>query len=113
MKSMKWLGPTWVTVDLDALAANIKQINSITSAKICPVIKGDAYGHGIAVVGLFLDHLKMPYVAVNDLWEAHELRAIGINTPILILTPCLPEQAEEIVTHNLIPTVTTKNVITT
>lgn len=102
---MKWLGPTWVTVDLDAVAKNIAQIQHLTTAEICAVLKGEAYGHGITITSLFLERYNPAYFAVNDIQEALEIRVCNITTPILILTPCLPEESEEIANNNLTATV--------
>lgn len=108
---MKWLGPTWLAVDLSAIAANLSTIRSLTKAKVCPVLKADAYGHGIAVVSLFLEQQQVPYIAVSDIYEAAELRQAGVNIPVLVLTPILPEQASSAAAHDLTITVSDPKVI--
>ena len=49
---MEWIGPTWVEVDLDAIGNNLTTLRALTKAHICPVVKADAYGHGLTVTGL-------------------------------------------------------------
>ena len=42
------LGPKWIQVDLDQWEANLKWIGSrVSPAKVMPVIKANAYGHGL------------------------------------------------------------------
>lgn len=105
---MKWLGPTWIAVDLDAITNNFTQLQQFTHAKICPVIKADAYGHGITVISAFYEYLQVPYLAVSDLSEALEIRKALVKTPVLVLSPCLPAQIEEIIANNLTPTIACK-----
>ena len=43
--------PTWCDIDLNALAHNYTAIKShVGTAEVMPVIKADAYGHGITQV---------------------------------------------------------------
>ncbi len=111
MTSMKWLGPTWINVSLDALETNLEQIRSQTKAAICAVVKGDAYGHGAVATAKFYESKQLSYLATSDLFEAVELRQTGIQMPILVLSPCLPEQAVELVKYNLTATVSHEELV--
>lgn len=102
---MLWLGPTWIEVNLKNLAHNLSEIKKKSTTKICAVIKGDAYGHGAVVTGLFLTSQNIDMLAVSDLPEALELRSSGVEGPILVLTPPLPPQVPIIITNKLIATV--------
>lgn len=104
---MLWLGPSWIEVDLKSLSHNLLEIKKKSTAKICAVIKGDAYGHGAVVTGLFLTSHNIDMLAVSDLPEALELRSFGVKGPILVLTPPLPPQIPLMITHQLIATVST------
>ena len=107
---MKWLGPTWVTVDLDALQHNLNQVKKHSSAPICAVVKGDAYGHGIRRVSqLFASQVN--YLAVNDLTEALEIRTVNNQIPILVLCPPLPQQLKAFALHNLTVTINSQNLV--
>lgn len=108
---MKWLGPTWIAVDLDGLIHNLSQIKKHTSAPICAVVKGDAYGHGIVVASQLYAKYNLKYLAVNDVPEALEIREAHIKTPVLILSPSLPQQANEIIENKLTPTVSSVQLI--
>ncbi len=54
-------------------------------AKICCVVKADAYGHGVPMVAKVYERLGADWFAVSNLEEAIQLRRCGITRPILIL----------------------------
>jgi alanine racemase len=76
-------------------------------AKVCAIIKANAYGHGAVAVAEVLEGLGVDYLAVAFLEEALELRENGIETPILILGTGDPANAPLIVENNLTQTVYT------
>ena len=85
-------------VDLDAIRHNILEMKKHIrpETKLLAVIKADAYGHGAVAVAKELLDLA-DYYAVAHLAEAEELRRYGIQTPILILGACEPEEFEEMI----------------
>lgn len=106
---MRW--PSWIEINLDSLAHNFTQIKRHTTVDICPVLKGDAYGHGAPIISAFLQIQGVKLVAVSDLEEAlHILNTHSI--PILLLTPPLASQLETILQHKIITTVTSQAHIT-
>ena len=54
-------------------------------AQIAPVLKSNAYGHGLTTVAPVFDQLKPPFLVVDSLYEAYELYKQNIKTPILII----------------------------
>jgi alanine racemase len=55
-------------------------------AQISPVLKSNAYGHGLIQVGEWVDkNLKVPFISVDSLYEAYKLKNIGVETPILVM----------------------------
>lgn len=52
---------------------------------VCPVLKSNAYGHGLTLVAKALDDEKAPFFIVDSLYEAYELKKARIKTPILII----------------------------
>lgn len=54
-------------------------------AKICPVLKSNAYGHGLPLVAPIFDSLNSPFLAVDSLFEAYQLTKLKVKTPILIM----------------------------
>lgn len=62
------------------LVANMKKLRRLADgAKLCAVIKADAYGHGAIAISQILDREGIDYLAVALLEEALELRA-GLAT---------------------------------
>lgn len=79
----------WALIDLRALKKNLSQVSShCPESQIIPVIKANAYGHGVEKVALALKaaNRKFAAFAVASLEEAMELRTLGIGTPILLLS---------------------------
>jgi alanine racemase len=60
-------------------------ININPKVKISPVLKSNAYGHGIELIGKELDGYNFPFYCVNSLPEAVALRNAGVKTDILIM----------------------------
>ena len=92
---------------MGALAHNYHEIRSriAKGAKLCAVVKADAYGHGAAAVARVALDEGADYLAVATLSEALELRAAGFTTPLLILGLVEPESAREVVDGDITQTV--------
>ncbi len=85
--------PTYVQVDLAAIGRNIDAIRAhVGGAKVMPVLKANAYGHGIVGVGRHLDRLGVDALAVAYLEEGEALRASGVTAPILVLSGLVGHQ---------------------
>jgi len=78
---------TWVEVDLQAIADNIKTFRAHLpgQTKIMAVVKADGYGHGAIPVAKAALVAGAEYLGVAMLEEAIELRQAGITAPILVL----------------------------
>ena len=77
------------TIDLRALKKNLSQVSAhCPESQIVPVIKANAYGHGVEKVALALNamHRKFAALAVASMEEAIQLRTLGISAPILLLS---------------------------
>jgi alanine racemase len=72
-----------IRVDLKAIVANYQAISSRTSAKVCAVVKANAYGHGMHEVAQALESAGVDALAVADLNEAFELRLAGIQARLV------------------------------
>lgn len=71
-------------VDLDAIAANLATLRErVSSPMVLGVVKANAYGHGMIEVARKLEAAGVDYLGVADIAEALELRAGGIDSPIL------------------------------
>ena len=117
---------SYVQIDLSALKANLREIRRLTSLNsfalllrddqkksltdpqhILPVIKADAYGHGVDAIARQLEALKVGYLGVSDVREGIYLRQLGLKNSIVLFETTLPEEARAIVEHDLLPTVCT------
>jgi alanine racemase len=94
--------PTQVEVDLDRLAANYRAIRKrVAPAKMMPVVKANAYGHGmVRVAGLF-EELGADYIGVAVLEEGILLRESGVRIPVLVLGGILGNQVPHFLRHHL------------
>jgi alanine racemase len=80
------LRPTRLEVDLARLRENFRAIaRHVAPAKVMPVLKANAYGHGLIAVARMLEQEKPFAVAVAYLEEAVRLREAGVRTPVLVL----------------------------
>jgi alanine racemase len=78
--------PTRVEVDLKILTENFKAIkNHLNNSKVMPVLKANAYGHGLVRVAQLYEELKADYLGVAVVEEGILLREMGIKMPILVL----------------------------
>jgi alanine racemase len=86
----------WAEVSLDAIAANVQALAEIAApAEVCAVVKADGYGHGAVPVAGAAVEAGASWLAVAQVPEATELRAAGIDAPILLLSePRADEVAE-------------------
>jgi Alr-MurF fusion protein len=78
--------PTWVEIDLSAIANNTRQIQSLVGpgVRILASLKADAYGHGALKVARTVLHNGANMLGVATVSEAAPLREAGINAPILV-----------------------------
>ena len=75
----------WAEIDLSALLGNHRAVRSrAVGAKVCAVVKADAYGHGAIRTAKLLEK-ECDFFAVAMAEEAFELREAGIASPILVL----------------------------
>ncbi len=79
--------PTWVEIDLEAIAYNVRQIKEIVGpdVEVLAVLKADAYGHGAITVARTALNNGASFCGVASLNEAIRLREAGIDAPILVL----------------------------
>jgi len=76
----------WAEINLDNLLFNYQQIQKMAGgAKLMPIIKADAYGHGAVMVARTLRDAGAEYFAVATADEAIQLRRFGITCTILVL----------------------------
>ena len=94
--------PTLVEVDLNRLRENFQAIRQkVTPAKVMPILKANAYGHGLLRVAQLMESLGADYIGVAVLEEGILLRENGIRMPILVLGGILGNQVPGFLKYNL------------
>jgi alanine racemase len=99
--------PTWLEVDLEALAGNVRRAQEIVGPEvaICAVLKADGYGHGAESIARTALNNGARMLAVACLAEAIALRRAAIDAPILVLGYTPAWQARDTVRHDVTATV--------
>lgn len=91
------LRPAWLEVDTDALASNLRTVRSLVPAgtRVAAVLKADGYGHGLEVAARTFRSAGAEQLCVATLDEALRVRRAGVDGPVLVLFPILPDAAPE------------------
>lgn len=122
------LGPTWVEVDLDTLAANLTEIITYVhrpaperatryllerglrlpeaAPRVLVVVKADGYGHGAVEAARVALAAGADILGVTTVIEGLELRQAGIREPVLLFNPLTPSEARAVLWAGLTPTIT-------
>ncbi len=96
------LRPTLVEVNLNRLAANFANIRQFVGpAKVMPVLKANAYGHGLVEIARFMQELNADYLGVAVLEEGVYLREQGVTIPILVMGAIWANQIHLFIEHDL------------
>jgi len=99
--------PTWLEVDLEAIAHNVRRVVEIVgpAVKVLAVLKADGYGHGAVRVARTALNNGAYCLGVASINEGLALRKAGISAPILALGFTPAWQARELVLNGLSATV--------
>jgi len=96
------LRPTHLEVDLGRLRFNYRAIAAhVGHAKVMPILKANAYGHGLVECARLFAEEGAPYLGLAYLEEGMRLRQAGITTPILVLGGILGRQIPLYLQHGL------------
>ncbi len=91
-----------VEVNLGRLIENYRIIKAkVEPAKMMPILKANAYGHGLVKVARLMQSLNADYLGVAVLEEGILLREKGITIPILVLGGILGNQVPHFLKHDL------------
>lgn len=74
-----------IDISKDALLHNYSYLVSLSGVPVAPVLKSNAYGHGIEIIGKILDEVAPPLICVDSIYEAYQLLNAKIKTPILVM----------------------------
>lgn len=96
----------WREVDLTALRRHFFLLRALApNARICPVLKANAYGHGARHLALLYEELGAHALALATLDEALSLRDSGVRVPLLLLGHTDPFAARTLARHRIIPAI--------
>lgn len=100
--------PTWVEIDSGAIRSNIFALRKPlpSSTRFMAVVKAEAYGHGAIGVARAAETAGGAMLGVATPFEGQLLRGAGVELPIVILSPVLPQQAQAVAENKLSPCVT-------
>ncbi len=102
------LRPAWAEVDLGAIRHNAAVLAAeVRPARLCAVVKAAGYGHGAPEVARAALEGGAEWLAVALVEEGRELRAAGIDAPVLVLSEPAPSAMQEVVEYSLTPTLYT------
>ena len=94
---------THVRIHLDNILFNIEGIRKAVgqNRKILIAVKANGYGHGAVEVSRLAERIGVDWLGVATVPEGLQLRAAGINLPILKLSPAFPEEMQAAVQDGL------------
>lgn len=106
-------GPTWVEIDVEALAANVTALRNqlADGASLFVVVKANAYGHGAVEVAETALDAGAEGLCVARADEGFVLRAAGVAAPIWALGWVPPELARRCVDADLTLTVNSRSLV--
>lgn len=93
--------PTWVEVDLSAIAHNTRQLRQVTGTDIMAVVKAEGYGHGMIPVARTALENGATWLGVARLSEARALRTARIAAPTLVFGLLTPEEVDEAIANDI------------
>ena len=100
--------PAWVEVDLAAIRSNAAALAALVApARLCAVVKANAYGHGASPVGRAAIDGGAAWLGVAVVEEGLELRQSGIDSEILVLADAPADSIAEAAAARLALTVST------
>ncbi|MCL2280672.1 alanine racemase [Candidatus Saccharibacteria bacterium] len=82
--------PNLITISRERLLANLDIFNEQTKQLIIPVLKSNAYGHGIVEVAKILDNSPYHFVAVDNYHEAAQIIKNSKRIRVLVMGVILP-----------------------
>lgn len=104
---MALLRPTWIEIDLKALAYNVSLVRRRVGpdVRIFAVVKSHGFGCGAAISAGAAIEGGADAVAVGDPHDAREIRDAGIDVPILLYASTPPDMAAEVASLDVTVTI--------
>ncbi len=107
MEHQRQARPTVAEIDGRALSDNFVELARVAGGRsaVIPVVKADAYGHGLALVGHVLHDAGAERLAVATVAEGEALRAGRVADSLIVLGGVYPAEHERVVAARLTPVV--------
>ena len=104
---------TWIEISRSAARNNFRifRILAGKNTELWPVVKSNAYGHGIFIFSGLMQEFGADGLCVDSALEAFALRRRGINLPLLVLGPTLPILYEEALAEKIVITISNKDAL--
>ena len=94
--------PSYIRVNLSALTKNFRVVREyVGNAHVMPVLKANAYGHGLLRCARHLEQLGADAFGVAFLEEGLRLREAGIRIPILALGGICTRQIVDFIANDI------------
>lgn len=100
---MERFRPVWAEVDLGALKRNYERLKSYTQSEMMPIVKADAYGHGVIPAVRALRECGARRFGVALLEEALEIKAVYPDVTVMVLGVTPAEYSDVLVREEIIP----------
>lgn len=89
-----------VRVSRPTFFANIQALRSLVGpAKVCVVMKANAYGHGLEALAPVAVEAGADYLGICTNPEAETVRGLGLSVPLLRLRMALPQELDQSVSE--------------
>jgi len=96
---------TWLEIDLSILRKNYQLLSELSSSKVMPIVKANAYGHGFERIATALEDAGAEWFGVARVEEALKLRELGIKVNILVLGYTPPSRVSHAIKERISLTV--------
>lgn len=100
---------SWTEIELTNFKNNLKELKKFFASNVqfMQIVKADAYGHGAFQIAKKAIECGAVCLGVANVQEGILLRYQGIDIPLIILSPSLENEIEQILENNLTPSVST------
>ena len=96
---------TWLEIDPRVLENNFKILSETANCKVMPIVKANAYGHGLEKVSQILEKAGAEWFGVARIEEALSLREAGVKARILVLGYTAPVRVPHAIRNDITLTV--------
>ncbi|MDR3540651.1 MAG: alanine racemase [Desulfosporosinus sp.] len=99
------LRQVWAEVNLQTLRENFNKLQAYTRSEMMPIVKADAYGHGVIPIVKTLRGCGVRRFGVALLQEALEIKAVFPELTVMVIGASELDQMEALVKEEIIPAI--------